>query len=108
MTGPPDAEMRSGAVGSGTAKSHSSSFSLSPPSNTLSPPDLQELVLAHGGWNNIPPDAWADFDARLEAWRASIRDGVRWQRPARGGEQSNNQFDNSNTGAPVSDVLRGE
>jgi hypothetical protein len=39
------------------------------------PPDLQALVLAHGDYSRITPEAWADYDARLVAWRAYMRGG---------------------------------
>ena len=32
-------------------------------------PDLQELVAKHGGYNKITPEAWAAYDAAMEAWR---------------------------------------
>ena len=49
------------------------------------PPDLQALVMAHavydeagkmiGGWDHIPPDAWAKFNADMEEWKWKIRNG---------------------------------
>jgi hypothetical protein len=48
------------------------------PLDSLSPPDLQALVLADGTWDRIPAAAWREHDARLAAYRAAIRDGVRW------------------------------
>jgi hypothetical protein len=36
-------------------------------------PDLQSFVLAHGGYDNITPEAWAGYDARLDWWRADMR-----------------------------------
>jgi hypothetical protein len=39
------------------------------------PPDLQALVLAHGDYSRITPEAWADYDARLASWRAYMRGG---------------------------------
>jgi hypothetical protein len=104
---PPKPQMRRVGAGNATPVSHSSSFSLSPPLNKPSPPDLQALVLAHGTWDRIPAEAWRDYDAHLAAFRAAIRDGVRWHQPTRGGEKSQ-QFDNSNLGATAGDMLRGE
>jgi hypothetical protein len=41
----------------------------------LEPPDLQALVLAHGDYSKITPEAWRDYDAALAAWRAYMRGG---------------------------------
>jgi hypothetical protein len=42
----------------------------------MSPPDLQSLVLAHGGYDRIPPDAWARFDADMARWKECLRLGL--------------------------------
>jgi hypothetical protein len=34
----------------------------------MSPPDLQRLVRDHGGWGNITPAAWGNFDQRTAVW----------------------------------------
>jgi hypothetical protein len=39
------------------------------------PPDLQALVARFGGFDKIPPRAWAAYDAALARWRAEMRDG---------------------------------
>jgi hypothetical protein len=39
------------------------------------PPDLQALVLTHGTYDRITPEAWADYNARLGSWRAYMRGG---------------------------------
>jgi hypothetical protein len=36
-------------------------------------PSLQELVEKHGGYSRIPPDAWIDFDRRMERWREAYK-----------------------------------
>ena len=36
-------------------------------------PDLQELVARYGGYNKIPPEAWAQWDADTAAYQAWIR-----------------------------------
>jgi hypothetical protein len=40
------------------------------------PQDLQALVLKHGGWPNIPPEAWAAYDAKLTEWQMRSRAGI--------------------------------
>lgn len=45
------------------------------------PPDLQGLVIAHGGYNLIPPEAWTEFDADRKRWQAAIRTGKFWEPP---------------------------
>jgi hypothetical protein len=40
------------------------------------PPDLQELVAEHGGYDKITPKAWAEYDARMAAWQARRRGHV--------------------------------
>jgi hypothetical protein len=44
------------------------------------PPNLQDLVVSHGGYNRIPQSAWATYDAALAAWQERVRLGYRWQR----------------------------
>jgi hypothetical protein len=44
---------------------------------THSPPDLQELVARHGGYNKITPEAWAEWDAANEAWQAARKARLR-------------------------------
>jgi hypothetical protein len=39
------------------------------------PPDLQALVIAHGTYDQITPEAWAKFDADMAEWKAKIREG---------------------------------
>ena len=39
------------------------------------PPDLQALVLAHGTWDQITPEAWATYDRALAEWQAKMRHG---------------------------------
>lgn len=31
-------------------------------------PSLQDLVETYGGYANIPPDAWAEYDAEAKDW----------------------------------------
>jgi hypothetical protein len=38
-------------------------------------PDLRELVLAHGGWDRVTPEAWADFDRKRAHWQAWVAAG---------------------------------
>jgi hypothetical protein len=35
----------------------------------MTPPDLQELVATQGGYNNITPEAWAEYDRKTKTWR---------------------------------------
>ena len=42
----------------------------------LEAPDLQALVIKHGGYDRIPPAAWRDFDAALANFQARIRLGI--------------------------------
>jgi hypothetical protein len=37
------------------------------------PPNLQDLVAEHGGYDKIKPAAWADFDKRMAAWHRARR-----------------------------------
>jgi len=39
------------------------------------PPSLQQLVLDHGTWDKITPEAWARFDTDMAAWKAKVRFG---------------------------------
>lgn len=32
------------------------------------PPDLQELIRKYGKYSQIPPEAWAEFEAAMEEW----------------------------------------
>jgi hypothetical protein len=41
------------------------------------PPDLQELVAAHGGYSNIPATAWAQYDEAMKVWQAQRREKYR-------------------------------
>jgi hypothetical protein len=41
------------------------------------PPDLQALVIAHGTYDKITKEAWAEYDARLASWQAYMRGGGR-------------------------------
>jgi hypothetical protein len=36
---------------------------------------LQALVVARGGYDKIPPKAWAEYDAELAKWQSIVRDG---------------------------------
>ncbi len=37
-------------------------------------PDLSELIVRHGGYSQIPADAWAAFDAAVAAWKHMLRE----------------------------------
>jgi hypothetical protein len=37
------------------------------------PPDLQELVAEHGGYDKITPKAWAEYNTSIAAWQARRR-----------------------------------
>lgn len=39
------------------------------------PPCLQQLVLAYGTWDKIPPKAWQAFSAEMAEWKAKVRYG---------------------------------
>jgi hypothetical protein len=39
------------------------------------PPSLQQLVLDHGTYDKITPEAWAAFDAAMAAWKEKLRYG---------------------------------
>ena len=41
----------------------------------MQPPDLQKLVLAHGTYDRITPEAWAKFDRQMASWKARIAAG---------------------------------
>ena len=36
-------------------------------------PNLQDLVERYGGYSRVPPEAWADFDHRMERWREAYK-----------------------------------
>jgi hypothetical protein len=36
-------------------------------------PSLQELVERYGGYSRVPPEAWAEFDRRMERWREEYK-----------------------------------
>lgn len=40
------------------------------------PPDLQQLVLDHGAWDRITPEAWAVFGADIAEWKQKNREGA--------------------------------
>jgi hypothetical protein len=42
-----------------------------------SPPDLQALVAAAGGYEKISPETWAAFDHAMAGWRAERREILR-------------------------------
>ena len=48
------------------------------PADKTGCPDLQALVVRHGGYNNIPPEAWAEFDRQTAEWqeRRRTREGA--------------------------------
>jgi hypothetical protein len=37
-------------------------------------PDMQELVALRGGYSNISPQDWIDWDAACAAWESARRD----------------------------------
>lgn len=37
------------------------------------PPDLQELVARHGGYDKITPEAWAEYDRTMAEWQQRRR-----------------------------------
>ena len=61
-------------------------------------PDLQALVRAHGGYQNITPEAWAAFDAERAVYQERVRSGYFYSREFLSDE--NNLED-----MPVSDVV---
>jgi hypothetical protein len=36
-------------------------------------PSLQDLVERYGGYSRVPPEAWADFDYRVQVWREEYK-----------------------------------
>ena len=41
------------------------------------PPSLQALVAAHGGYDRITAEAWAGYDAEMKMWQAQRREKFR-------------------------------
>ena len=39
------------------------------------PPDLQQLVLNHGSWDKITPEAWERFGCEMKEWQMKMRFG---------------------------------
>jgi len=37
------------------------------------PPDLQEVVSKHGGYDKITPEAWAEYDRAMAEWQEARR-----------------------------------
>jgi hypothetical protein len=37
------------------------------------PPDLQQFVRAHGGYDKVSAEAWAWWDAQVRAWQERRR-----------------------------------
>jgi hypothetical protein len=44
-------------------------------------PDLQALVECHGSFSAIPPEAWEQWDAEVEACRERVRQGTLTEPP---------------------------
>ena len=44
-------------------------------------PDLHELIRKYGTYRDITPEAWAQYDADVERWKADMRAGVKWDEP---------------------------
>jgi hypothetical protein len=36
-------------------------------------PEPTELVERYGGYSHVPPEAWRDFDRRMERWREAYK-----------------------------------
>jgi hypothetical protein len=47
-----------------------------PPRRLRPPPDLQELVARHGGYDRIPAWAHAEYDCQLAQWKEDVRLGL--------------------------------
>lgn len=41
----------------------------------MQPPSLQQLILAHGTWDQIPHEAWQTFNAAMAQWQDKARYG---------------------------------
>jgi hypothetical protein len=41
----------------------------------LPPPDLEALVLKHGGWDKIPQETWGEFNRAVRSWLDLVRYG---------------------------------
>jgi hypothetical protein len=39
-----------------------------------SPPDMHDLIVAHGGFHRIPPEAWYNFERAMQTWNENLRD----------------------------------
>jgi hypothetical protein len=46
------------------------------PRRLMPPPDLQALVIKHGSYDKITPEAWAEFDAAMAEWKERVRLGM--------------------------------
>ena len=42
----------------------------------IEPPNLQELVELHGGWDKIPREAWELHDQNTKRWQQQVRWGA--------------------------------
>jgi len=48
----------------------------------LQRPDLHVLIAKYGAFSKIPPEAWAEHDAKMERFRRAVREG--WPYPLGG------------------------
>jgi hypothetical protein len=77
------------------------------------PPNLEALVLAHGGYNNITPEAWSKYDRDVTKWQASVRyDDKRLARAEQSPPEEETEppeiYDDDGGGASSGPAYRGE
>ena len=49
----------------------------------MKPTDLQELIAKYGTYSAITPEAWPDYDQKMAAWQARLRNGDFYYPPYR-------------------------
>lgn len=46
----------------------------------LEPPSLEAMIKTHGGWGNVPDEAWKRFLFDRNAWMDRVSLGEIWRR----------------------------
>lgn len=55
------------------------------------PPHFQALVLEHGRYDRVTPEAWAAYDAAMDAWKLKLRFGDKDDNYRKGGSDAKTQ-----------------
>jgi hypothetical protein len=55
---------------------------MSIPLDEYGQPDLQALIVRHGGYEKIMPEIWADYDRAIAEWQERRRAGLKGAPPS--------------------------